>query len=1002
MRSPSESQQEKVREEILEFLKQFCQSRAPVHHPRRTKTAPAEHDRSPKLLNTRSKTYPSYSPRGPPRQDSRGTELPQVEKPQPPLGMSAAKDEPTIRQDVTNVSTSRTTPVSSKTLGETESGIQKDSDDEERVAATYLETWNLNSAMHWYQKAKRKHASQNYGLKSATVDIGIATTWIRLGKFEEAKRTLDEIPEAWNTIDLDIASAIARCRSLCYLGAEDYERAADCLANINDKLQKPHQIEEPFTRLFNQNVIASLMNTLGKHVRAHDLAHKTVSEWTMLLDSLTIKYFQWLQRNFKMQVCLSKSESRHSKGESLHGESESQDDPGKIKKPTSNQKPRHGPETINAAISNLKSRLLSYERVRSNDEVSRIIACWDRKIETATKALFDSRFCLVKIRTEMDLINDASALNEQNLAEMQEFWGPSHVATLKSINFQAKILLRQERVNEAEAACKNALKAMAEQLGPEHYITLELVGTLVKVYLAQTRWTDASELAKNLVLRNERTVGGIHPQTIDSEADRAAILDLLGGTTAAEEIQTRVVQKSNKIFTQAHPISILNESRLAGIYCNAGKWTEARRRIRSVDDTLKTQSTSCINTTLARKVIGVAARRLGCRYRSELETTKDPSRKKILQNDLKGILELSQHHLNQVVELYQSSFCKDYTDTLSTQFEHLLTQRDRQEDIPDEIIDHLHDILGKMSSRLGHVHPQIATMQHELAATYSSIGDWDTAKEFESLALRTRVQLLGESHPDVLRSKLQLYSIQWCLGMISEAADHLRYVHDTVEGSPKEYPSFDILDIKSNLANAYIENKDLARAVQLQEEVVKERERNPSDDSALESRNDLAFIYQQMGKFKDARKQYGEIRKQLKNRDRMLPKHPHPLSLMVQSNMALLQMAEKDFAGADMTLHEILKILKVHEAYGKHCQETITCRYNRALALKKQGLDDKAVKQLKKAVESLEKLVGKDDAESKAIRSTLEQWTTKTPPHTPRAPYSGKRRDSAQLTPGRG
>lgn len=916
--------------------------------------------------------------------------------------MSAAKDEPTIRQDVTNVSTSRTTPVSSKTLSETESGIQKDSDDEERVAATYLETWNLNSAMHWYQKAKRKHASQNYGLKSATIDIGIATTWIRLGKFEEAKRTLDEIPEAWNTIDLDIASAIARCRSLCYLSAEDYERAADCLANINDKLQKSHHIEEPFTRLLNQNVIASLMNTLGKHVRAHDMAHETVSEWTMLLDSLKIKYFQWLQRNFEMQICPSKSESRHSKGESLHSKSESQHDPEKIKTATSNLKPRHGPETINEAISNLKSRLLSYERVRSNDEVSRIIACWDRKIETATKALFDSRFCLVKIRTEMDLINDASALNEQNLAEMQEFWGPSHVATLKSINFQAKILLRQERVNEAEAACKNAVKAMAEQLGPEHYITLELVGTLVKVYLAQTRWTDASELAKNLVLRNERTVGDMHPQTIDSEADRAAILDLLGETTAAEEIQTRVVQKSNKIFTQAHPISILNKSRLAGIYCNAGKWTEARRWVRSVDDALKAQSTPCINTTLARKVIGVAARRLGCRYRSELETTKDPSRKKILQNDLKGILELSQHHLSQVVELYQNSFCKDYTDTLSTQFEHLLTQRDRQEDIPDEIIDHLHDILGRISSRLGHVHPQIATMQHELAATYFSIGDWDTAQEFESLALGTRAQLLGKSHPDVLRSMLQLYSIQWCLGMTSEAAGQLRYVHDIVEGSLKEYPFFDILDIKSNLANAHVENKDLARAVQLQEEVVKERERNPSDDSALQSRNDLAFIYQQMGKFEDARQQYEEIRKQLVNRDRMLPKHPHPLSLMVQSNMALLQMAQKDFAGADMTLREILKILTVHEAYGKHCQETITCRYNRALALKKQGLDVKAVKQLKKAVESLEKLVGKDDAESRAIRSTLEQWTTKTPPHTPRAPYSGKRRDSAQLTPGRG
>lgn len=800
--------------------------------------------------------------------------------------------------------------------------------EEEQVAGYYFEKWDLSSAMTWYTKAKHQLSQDASNSRHCRIDVSIASTFIRMGEFEQASRTLDAIAlptTARPSLKLD--SVIAQCRSLCCTNVVAYQKAAEHLEIINQRYGSLKISLLPHDRVqmaLNMGCIASVRLCLGEYSAAEKAASDSVSIWESMLQQSKSKASVTFQQK-ELQVA--------------HME--------RLTKSVTFQDGHRGSKRLHF---NMSHPSVQGPQLHTDYDITHAIAYVDPNIEDTTKNLLDSQFRLARIYTELGHINQAFQLSETVLDHMKNIWGTNHVVTLRASNFHSKLLLLRGDLSEAEATCKNAWRLVADRLGSEHHITLDFVGTLVKIYIARGRWREAHEIAENLVVRNRTVLGEKHPQTIESEIDFAHVLGLLGKTNTAAMFQRTVLEKSARVLGKHHPTVFIGRSRLASIYLNASKWQDAFEQVSIVHTSLKEaikEVCPSISTVTARKVIGSVARRLACHHRAEAESMNSNTRKMNSRQFSDNLFKISEDQLRIAEEFHEEAFGKDHAETLSTQFELHLIERDKNEEVDEELLESLSRILKKQSANRDRLHVDISMMQYELSLTYASIGEWRDADAFGNAALDARTQALGKLHPDVLRSKLQLAPVLWCSGKTGVAIQHLQDAHDIIWKHQNEFPAFDVFSIKSNLANILVETGNYESAVHLQEQVVDHsKKRNMKDDSLLACQNDLAFIYQKMKRFEDARQQYSEIEKSLKNRQSFPVQEADPFSMILTSSKVSLYMEQREYAKAEQLQRELKRTLKAHPAYGECNKDTITCRYNLALILKKQGKDRKAKDQL--------------------------------------------------------
>lgn len=762
--------------------------------------------------------------------------------------------------------------------------------EEEVVAGVYFGKWDLPSAMRWYEKALDKLSQEPSDNRHNNIKISITNTFVRLGQFEKALKTLDGISVAQPSLHFE--SVLAQCRSLCCTSSQACRKAATDLETINKRYERVTA-----QSVLNSSCLASLKLFLGENRDAELIASKAASQW---------KEMREVQHH--------NLQSPGNKGQSQQEELEKQ-------------------------------------------------------LEMTTKNILDNEFRLVKIRTERGQIEDAFESNADLLRQASTTWGSNHVVTLRVSNFHSRLLLLQENLSEAEATCKTSIRRVADRLGSEHYITLDFVGTLVKIYFAQGRRKEAKETVEDLVVRNRTAIGEYHPQTIESEMDLSSALDLLGKPVTAERFHRSVHEKCKAIFGPDHPTTVISGSQLASIHLNAGNIKEAMYQLEAVQATLKKicgLDHQSLSLMVAKRTIASLARKLANHYRAHANSRE-------LENSMSRSIELfneSEHHLGEVMEFQRRVFGKDHAEYLSTLFEWHLVKRDKEEKVDHELLRNLHEILKRRSAR-SRLHPEITTMQHELSLSYASIGQWTDALRLENAALDARIQLLGETHPDVLKSRLQLAPIVWCIGEMEEAVTHLRRAHDTIHNCPRDFPAFDMLSITGNLANALVEIGKYDEAVELQERLVEQSKRR---SNYLLTRNDLAFIYQKQNRLDEAEKEYDAIEEELNNRSSLTSQRVDPLRIIVQTNKASLNMQRKKYEEAERLQRVVKNILKNDEAYGELNRDTITSRYNLALILKQRREDDRARKQLGKAVKHMQELLGEDHVETKEMDAKLQEW----------------------------
>jgi tetratricopeptide (TPR) repeat protein len=184
---------------------------------------------------------------------------------------------------------------------------------------------------------------------------------------------------------------------------------------------------------------------------------------------------------------------------------------------------------------------------------------------------------------------------------------------------------------------------------------------------------------------------------------------------------------------------------------------------------------------------------------------------------------------------------------------------------------------------LGDEHPDTIRSKANLASTYSDQGRWDEAEKLQSEVLETSKRVLGDEHPSTIRSKANLASTYSGQGRWDEAE---KLQSEVLETSKRvlgdEHP--DTITSKANLASTYSAQGRWDEAEKLQSEVLETSKRVLGDEhpSTLTRKANLASTYWNQGRWDEAEKLESEV---LETSKRVLGDE-HPDTLTHKANLA--------------------------------------------------------------------------------------------------------------------
>ncbi|KAJ7765163.1 P-loop containing nucleoside triphosphate hydrolase protein [Mycena metata] len=193
------------------------------------------------------------------------------------------------------------------------------------------------------------------------------------------------------------------------------------------------------------------------------------------------------------------------------------------------------------------------------------------------------------------------------------------------------------------------------------------------------------------------------------------------------------------------------------------------------------------------------------------------------------------------------------------------------------------EVLEEQKQVLGDHHPDTLLTMHNLANSYSDLGEHQKAKELQGIVLETWKQVLGDNHPDTLRTTGNLANSYSDLGEHQQAKELKGIVLEKwkqVLGD--NHP--DTLHTMGNLANSYSDLGEHQKAKELQGIVLEKWKQVLGDNhpDTLHTMSHLAISYSDLGEHQKAQKLSVFV---LEKRKQVLGDN-HPDTLRTMGNLA--------------------------------------------------------------------------------------------------------------------
>ncbi|CZS81099.1 unnamed protein product [Fusarium graminearum] len=199
------------------------------------------------------------------------------------------------------------------------------------------------------------------------------------------------------------------------------------------------------------------------------------------------------------------------------------------------------------------------------------------------------------------------------------------------------------------------------------------------------------------------------------------------------------------------------------------------------------------------------------------------------------------------------------------------------------------EILGRKAVEtrvevLGEEHPDTLISIAYLASTFSDQGRWKEAEELEVGVMEMRKRVLGEEHPNTLISIANLALIFLDQGRWKEAEElNVGVIEIRKRVLGEEHP--DTLMSMNNLASIFSDQGQLKEAEELEVGVMEIRKRVLGEEhpDTLTSMNNLAIIWKEQGRWKEAEELEVGV---MEMRKRVLGEE-HPDTLTSMNNLAI-------------------------------------------------------------------------------------------------------------------
>ncbi|KEP50937.1 kinesin light chain [Rhizoctonia solani 123E] len=195
----------------------------------------------------------------------------------------------------------------------------------------------------------------------------------------------------------------------------------------------------------------------------------------------------------------------------------------------------------------------------------------------------------------------------------------------------------------------------------------------------------------------------------------------------------------------------------------------------------------------------------------------------------------------------------------------------------------LQPLPGVFEQLLGEEHPDTLRSMNNLASTYSNLGRYDEAEHLEVKVLNARKRVLGDKHPDTLESMDDLASIHFYLGQYNKAEQlQVEVLNACKQVLGDQHP--DTLRSMGNLASTYSDLGQYNKAEQLEVEVMNALKRVLGEEhpETLTSMGNLASTYSDLGQYNKAE----QLEVEVLNAHKQVLGEVHPSTLWSMNNLA--------------------------------------------------------------------------------------------------------------------
>jgi tetratricopeptide (TPR) repeat protein len=329
-----------------------------------------------------------------------------------------------------------------------------------------------------------------------------------------------------------------------------------------------------------------------------------------------------------------------------------------------------------------------------------------------------------------DSAQQAVAVGEPLVADLERMLGPDHPDTLNSRNSLAAAYQAAGRVAEAVLLFELTLVGRERRLGGDDHDTLTSRNNLAAAYQDAGRVAEAVLLFELTLAARERRLGADHPSTLNSRGNLAAAYRDAGRPAEAIPLLERTLAGRESVLGLDHPDTLSSRNNLANAYRDAGRVAEA--------------------IPLVERTLAARERRLGEDHPSTLNS----------QNNLAAAYRDAGRHAEAIPLLERTLAARerllgaDHLKTLASRNNLAAAYRDAGR--PAQAIPLYEQTLAACERLLGADHQRTLASRHNLAAAYQAAGRVAEAIPLFEQTLADRERVLGAEHPSTLTTRNNL------------------------------------------------------------------------------------------------------------------------------------------------------------------------------------------------------------------------------------------------------